>query len=54
MSKTAFAAEANPDRIDRVLARRRSNAAGTHGDRRLRRLRTRGNVRVSLRKQMAA
>jgi len=49
MSKNRYRPEANPDRIDRVLARR--NAAGPHGDRRLR---TRGNVRVSLRKEAVA
>jgi hypothetical protein len=54
MSKNRYRPEANPDRIDRVLARRRSNAAGIHGDRRLKRLRTRGNVRVSLRKEAVA
>lgn len=52
MSKTWT--EANPDRIARVLDRKRSNAAGTHGDRRLKRLKTRGNVRVALRKELVS
>jgi hypothetical protein len=52
MSKTWN--QANPDRIEKVLERRRSNAAGKHGDRRLGRLRTRGNQKVALRKELVS
>jgi hypothetical protein len=48
---TAYSGESNRDRIEAVLARRRSNAAGPHADRRQRRQRTRSAVRLSLRKQ---
>lgn len=41
MSKSTIAPQANPERIERVLARRASNAAGKHSDRRFRRQRTR-------------
>jgi len=51
MSKTMLDPQANPNRIDRVLARRRSNAAGPHASRGLRRQRTRAAVRLSLRKE---
>lgn len=50
MSKTQISPQANPDRIERILNLRRSSAAGIHGDRRLRKLRTRGNLKVALRK----
>jgi hypothetical protein len=50
MSKT-YKAEANPDRVRAAQNRLRSSAAGVHGDRRLGRLRTRGNIKVSLRKE---
>lgn len=49
----AFSAEANRDRIEHVLARRQSNAAGPHGDRR----RPRGGrqgARVALRREVTA
>lgn len=54
MSKTvkAYSAESNQDRIGAVLLRRRSNAAGTHQNRALRRQRTRGAIRLSLRREV--
>ncbi len=53
MSKTmkAFSAESNVDRIGAVLERRRSGAAGIHQNRGFRRQRTRGAVRLTLRKE---
>jgi len=56
MSKTskAFSAESNIDRIERVLERRRSNAAGTHQNKGLRRQRTRNAIRLNLRKEAMA
>lgn len=53
MSKT-WNPEPNKDRIEKVLERRRSSAAGTHGDRRTKRLRTRGNIKVALRKELVS
>lgn len=55
MSKTlkAYSAESNIDRIGHVLSRRRSGAAGPHQDRRLRRQRTRGAIRLNLRREVA-
>ena len=50
----AFSAESNYDRIAAVLARRASGAAGPHQDRRNRRQRTRGSVRVALRREALA
>ncbi len=53
MSKTikAYSAESNVDRIGAALLRRRSGAAGPHQNRALRRQRTRGAVRLTLRKE---
>lgn len=52
MSKTYT--EPNRDRIDAALERRRSNAAGAHRDKRLRRQRTRSAVQIRLRKEAFA
>jgi hypothetical protein len=51
MSKTVKYAESNIDRVDWALLRRRSGAAGPHQNKALRRKRTRGAVRLSLRKE---
>jgi hypothetical protein len=51
MSKSMITPQANPDRIARVLERRRSNAAGPHANPGQRRQRTRGAVRLALRKE---
>jgi hypothetical protein len=40
-------ARSDRDRVIAVQGRRRSNAAGSHGDRRTKRLRTRSAVRVA-------
>jgi len=44
-NKGAHRAESNPARAQAAHERRRSNAAGTHGDRRLKRLRSRSAAR---------
>lgn len=51
-STNAYSNESNRDRIGAVLERRRSNASGAHGDRRLKRQRTRAAVRLSLRREL--
>lgn len=53
MSKTINDPGANPDRIARTLARKRSGASGFHPDKRLRRRRSIGAVRVALKKEFA-
>ena len=55
MSKTVkFRPESNPDRVEWVLLRRSSNAAGVHQNKAQRRQRTRGAVRLHLRKEAMA
>lgn len=54
MSKSTISSQANPDRIARTLARRSSSAAGTHGDRRLKRQKTRSAVNRRLVKEALA
>ena len=49
-----FRPEGNPDRIDALMQRRRSNAVGTHADRRQRRQRTRNAVRLACYRQVTA
>lgn len=53
-TRTRWTGEPNVDRTAAVLERRRSNAAGTHGDRRTKRLRTRSAVRTRLVKEALA
>lgn len=50
-TQTAYSAESNVDRIGWALLRRRSNAAGPHANKGQRRQRTRGAVRLNLRKE---